>query len=190
MRPGGPYGALLRSLGSTPVEEEPTAEPPAEEEKDKPEWKWRFDLGFTGSAGVTNETSLRVGLTGRYRDPLKFYRVDSAYILKTTDSATTDNEFNADVLGDWKFGELPVKLTLEHGFRLEVLVNRAELLVSTETEPAHEIQEVIPTALGLVEVQQQVAESAVRRNAVIPGLKLVPVERAQPPSSWSTPPCP
>ena len=88
-----------------PVEEEPTAEPPAEEEKEKPEWKWRFDLGFTGSAGVTNETSLRVGLTGRFRDPLKFYRVDSAYILKTTDSETTDNEFNADVLGDWKFKE-------------------------------------------------------------------------------------
>ncbi len=75
----------------------PPAAPPA------PPWKSRLDLGFTGSAGVTQETSLRLAFTTEQVTETHRYKFDTSYYLHTAQGDRTDNNATAGILGEWPF---------------------------------------------------------------------------------------
>lgn len=81
----------------------PTPPPPAPPEE--PRWKWSFDLGFSGTAGNTQNTDLRLAFTGAYKAPTQSYLFDTSYYLSTSRGDTTSDQATAGILADWAIQE-------------------------------------------------------------------------------------
>jgi putative salt-induced outer membrane protein YdiY len=78
----------------------PAAPPP-------PRWKSRFDVGFSGSAGVTEDTNLRLAFKTAHKTPEHHYRIDATYIWETSRGDRTENKFTSGVRADWPIGGSP-----------------------------------------------------------------------------------
>ncbi len=99
--------ATVKSIRSVPAGTAPPPPAPAAAavSPPPPRWESSFDIGFTGSAGNTQNTDLRLALNTAYKDPTQSYLVDASYYIRTSSGDTTDNQATAGFLGDWPINE-------------------------------------------------------------------------------------
>jgi hypothetical protein len=71
------------------------------------QWKSRFDFGFTGTAGTTEDTNVRVALKSVYTRPMNTITLDTSYIHSTNGGDATENRFTAGVHSDWPRPDSP-----------------------------------------------------------------------------------
>ena len=64
-------------------------------------WKSRLELGFSGSAGVTDETNLRIALNTAFKEDTFRLTIDSRYLLDTSSGDRTDNKLTVGVISQW-----------------------------------------------------------------------------------------
>ncbi len=64
-------------------------------------WKSRLELGFSGSAGVTDETNLRIALNTTFKKDTIRLTLDSRYLLDTSSGDRTDNKFTVGAISQW-----------------------------------------------------------------------------------------
>ncbi len=69
-----------------------------------PRWKSHFELGFSGSAGVTEDTYLRIALNTAFKNDTRSLTFDSSYFLSTSNGDRSDNKATAGVLAQWNVG--------------------------------------------------------------------------------------
>ncbi len=66
-----------------------------------PRWKSHFELGFSGTAGVTDDTNLRIALNTVFKQDTRSLTFDSSYFLSSSNSERSDNKFTAGLLSQW-----------------------------------------------------------------------------------------
>src|SRR5262245_40956707 len=76
-----PEGPILPRGAQPPL---PPPAPAPEPPPPPPRWESSFDVGFSGSAGNTQNMDLRVAFTSVYKDPTQRYTIDSSYYLRTS----------------------------------------------------------------------------------------------------------
>ncbi len=105
LRPWPEEPAPLSEKKATPVQSPPHVTPQAAESDVPPpavkRWKSRLELGFSGSAGVTEDTNLRIALNTAFKEDTFKLTIDSRYLLDTSRGDRTDNKFTAGLLSQW-----------------------------------------------------------------------------------------
>ncbi len=64
-------------------------------------WKSRLELGFSGSAGVTEESNLRIALNTAFKEDTFRLAIDSRYLLDTSSGDRTDNKLTVGAISQW-----------------------------------------------------------------------------------------
>lgn len=85
----------------TPQAAETDVPPPAVTAPTTPRWKSHFELGFSGTAGVTEDTNLRIALNTAFKQDTRSLTFDSSYFLKTSNGDRSDNKATAGALAQW-----------------------------------------------------------------------------------------
>jgi len=72
-----------------------------------PDWNKRFELGFTGTEGNTENNSLRAAFLADVERDTARWLFDAKYYYATTDGDTTDNTFTTGLRRDWLLEDSP-----------------------------------------------------------------------------------
>lgn len=86
----------------TPQAAETDVPPPAVTAPATPRWKSHFELGFNGTAGVTENTNLRIALNTAFKQDTRSLTFDSNYFLRTSNGDRSDNKATAGALAQWE----------------------------------------------------------------------------------------
>ncbi len=70
-------------------------------------WNKGVELGFSGKSGNTEETDIFAAVFADFEDERDRWEFDARYFLSTSEGETTDNEFYASILKDWKYPNSP-----------------------------------------------------------------------------------
>ncbi len=79
----------------------PTTTPTTHTAPAAPRWKSHVELGFSGTAGVTEDTNLRIALNTELKQDSRSLTFDSSYILSTSRGDRSDNKATAGALAQW-----------------------------------------------------------------------------------------
>ena len=104
--PGNAVAALTALADAPPAPAPPGPDPgQAAPPPPPPRWTSRIELGFSGSAGTSEDTNLRLAFKTAYKTPQESYTIDASHILTTSRGDRTDNKFTAGILAEWPFAE-------------------------------------------------------------------------------------
>jgi len=70
-----------------------------------PGWDKRVEVGFTGSEGNTENSSLRAAFLANFENDVARWIFATKYYYATTDGETTDNNFAGGLRKDWLFAD-------------------------------------------------------------------------------------
>jgi putative salt-induced outer membrane protein YdiY len=65
------------------------------------DWERHLEIGLHGSAGVSQDETLRIGSGFQYEDDKDRWHVNTIYYLDRAEHATTENKFNTILIKDW-----------------------------------------------------------------------------------------